>query len=226
MPSLQEKGPAPLLNRFIALIENRRLQSQDAPIGLAARSLLLHDDIGMHGLTDPDRRDELPLQAEKGDDALFQKTKPYPETRCDRKPQQPMRNPPAEGGLLCIGFVEVEPAALQVSPGNETHLHAFATELIGPAGRRRPLYLHTSPEFACKKLLAAGESRIFTFAPAFRNRERGALHAPQFTMLEWYRAHETYDALMDDCAAILRLAAEAVPPDLRAREQGRLSLVP
>lgn len=109
------------------------------------------------------------------------------------------------------GFVEVETAALQVSPGNETHLHAFATELIGPAGRRRPLYLHTSPEFACKKLLAAGESRIFTFAPAFRNRERGALHAPQFTMLEWYRANETYDALMDDCAAILRLAAEAVP---------------
>ena len=62
---------------------------------------------------------------------------------------------------------------LQVSPGNETHLHAFATELIGPDGARRPLYLHTSPEFACKKLLAAGEERIFTFAPVFRNRERG-----------------------------------------------------
>ena len=52
-------------------------------------------------------------------------------------------------------FVEVETAALQVSPGNETHLHAFATDLIGPGGERRPLYLHTSPEFACKKLLAA-----------------------------------------------------------------------
>ena len=65
------------------------------------------------------------------------------------------------------------PAALQVSPGNEAHLHAFATELIGPAGRARPLYLHTSPEFACKKLLAAGEERIFTFARVFRNRERG-----------------------------------------------------
>lgn len=108
-------------------------------------------------------------------------------------------------------FVEVDTAALQVSPGNETHLHAFATELVGPGGARQPLYLHTSPEFACKKLLAAGEGKIFTFAPAFRNRERGALHAPQFTMLEWYRAGETYDVLMDDCAAILRLAAEAVP---------------
>ena len=68
------------------------------------------------------------------------------------------------------GFVEVEAGALQVSPGNETHLHAFATELVSPDGARRPLYLHTSPEFACKKLLAAGEERIFTFAPVFRNR--------------------------------------------------------
>ena len=107
------------------------------------------------------------------------------------------------------GFIEVEAAALQVSPGNETHLHAFATELIGSDGARQPLYLHTSPEFACKKLLAAGEEKIFTFAPAFRNRERGALHHPAFTMLEWYRANEPYQRLMDDCAALLRLAAEA-----------------
>lgn len=107
------------------------------------------------------------------------------------------------------GFVEVETAALQVSPGNETHLHAFATELIGPDGTKRPLYLHTSPEFACKKLLAAGEQKIFTFAPAFRNRERGALHHPAFTMLEWYRVGEPYERLMEDCAALLRLAAQA-----------------
>jgi lysyl-tRNA synthetase class 2 len=107
------------------------------------------------------------------------------------------------------GFVEVETSVLQVSPGNETHLSAFATELIGPDGTRSPLYLHTSPEFACKKLLAAGEARIFTFAAAFRNRERGALHHPAFTMLEWYRAQEPYERLMDDCTALLRLAAEA-----------------
>jgi lysyl-tRNA synthetase class 2 len=107
------------------------------------------------------------------------------------------------------GFIEVETAALQVSPGNETHLSAFATELIGPDGTRRPLYLHTSPEFACKKLLAAGEERIFTFAQAFRNRERGPLHHPAFTMLEWYRVQEPCERLMEDCAALLRLAAEA-----------------
>jgi lysyl-tRNA synthetase class 2 len=107
------------------------------------------------------------------------------------------------------GFIEVETAALQVSPGNETHLHAFATDLIGPGNERRGLYLRTSPEFACKKLLAAGETRIFDFARVFRNRERGALHHPEFTMLEWYRAGEPYESLMDDCVALMRVAAEA-----------------
>jgi lysyl-tRNA synthetase class 2 len=107
------------------------------------------------------------------------------------------------------GFVEVETAALQVSPGNETHLHAFATELIGTGGERTPLYLRTSPEFAAKKLLAAGETRIVDFARVFRNRERGALHHPEFTMLEWYRANEPYETLMEDCAALLAEAARA-----------------
>jgi elongation factor P--(R)-beta-lysine ligase len=111
-------------------------------------------------------------------------------------------------------FVEVETAAFQVSPGNETHLHAFATELIGPDGARRQLYLRTSPEFACKKLLAAGEPRIFEFARVFRNRERGALHHPEFTMLEWYRAGEPYETLMDDCTVLMCEAASAVSAGL------------
>jgi len=106
-------------------------------------------------------------------------------------------------------FVEVETAALQVSPGNETHLHAFATELIAPGGERRSLYLRTSPEFAAKKLLAAGETRIVDFARVFRNRERGALHHPEFTLLEWYRVNAPYETLMDDCAAIMGEAARA-----------------
>ncbi len=107
-------------------------------------------------------------------------------------------------------FVEVDTAALVASPGNETHLHAFTSELMAPSGSRRTFYLRTSPEFACKKLLAAGERRIFEFARAYRNRERGALHHPEFTLLEWYRAEEPYEVLMDDCAAILALAAEVV----------------
>ena len=106
------------------------------------------------------------------------------------------------------GFIEVETACLQISPGNEAHLHAFATSWRAPDARSHDFYLHTSPEFACKKLLAAGERRIFTFAPVFRNRERGALHHPEFTMLEWYRAGEPYETLMADCHALLRIAAE------------------
>jgi lysyl-tRNA synthetase class 2 len=106
-------------------------------------------------------------------------------------------------------FVEVETATLQVSPGNETHLHAFATDLIGPGNERRGLYLRTSPEFAAKKLLAAGETRLFDFARVFRKRERGALHHPEGTMLEWYRVGEPYETLMDDCVALMRIAADA-----------------
>ncbi len=86
------------------------------------------------------------------------------------------------------GFLETACGELQASPGNETHLHAFAAGLEGPGGERRGLYLATSPEFSMKKLLAAGETRIFEFARVFRNREGGPLHAPEFTMLEWYRA--------------------------------------
>ncbi len=108
------------------------------------------------------------------------------------------------------GFTEVDTGCLQVSPGNEAHLSAFKTELVGPDLARTPLYLHTSPEFACKKLLAAGEEKIFTLQHAFRNRERGALHAPEFTMLEWYRANAPYEAVMADAAALLKLAAETV----------------
>jgi lysyl-tRNA synthetase class 2 len=104
------------------------------------------------------------------------------------------------------GFVEVDAAALQVSPGNETHLHAFRTELVAPGGERLARYLHTSPEFAMKKLLAAGEEKIVAFARVFRNRELTALHAPEFTMIEWYRAGAPYAAVMDDCIALLRLA--------------------
>jgi lysyl-tRNA synthetase class 2 len=107
------------------------------------------------------------------------------------------------------GFIEVDTPPLQVSPGNETHLHAFATTLRDEAGRERPFYLATSPEFALKKLLAAGERRIVEFAPVHRNRERGALHSPAFTMVEWYRAGETYTQLMADCATMLGAAAAA-----------------
>jgi elongation factor P--(R)-beta-lysine ligase len=105
------------------------------------------------------------------------------------------------------GFIEVQPAALQASPGNETHLHGFKTALLLPDGSQHDSYLHTSPEFAMKKLLAAGERRIFTLANVFRNRERTALHAPEFVMLEWYTACTMLEPILEDCVAIIRLAA-------------------
>ena len=135
-----------------------------------------------------------------------------PARHADRRPLLIARNriqAALRGWFAAEGFTEVDPAALQVSPGNEAHLHAFATDAIGNDGIARRLYLHTSPEFAMKKLIAAGETRIHAFAHVWRNRERGALHSPEFTMLEWYRAGEPYDRLMDDCAALLRLAADA-----------------
>ncbi len=107
------------------------------------------------------------------------------------------------------GFVEVETGILQVSPGNETHLHAPRTELLGSGGERATRYLRTSPEFSCKKLLAAGETRIFELARVFRDRERGDLHLPEFTMLEWYRAHAAYDAVMADSIVVIAHAAQA-----------------
>ena len=114
---------------------------------------------------------------------------------------------------LCVwfeaqGFAEIECGILAASPGNEAHLHAFRTSRIRNDGSDETLYLHTSPEFAAKKLLAAGEIRIFEFARVFRNRERTRLHAPEFTMLEWYRAGEAVEKVMEDTLALVRRAAE------------------
>src|SRR6267143_1508706 len=107
------------------------------------------------------------------------------------------------------GFAEVETGILQISPGNEPHLHAPRTELTGAGAERATRYLRTSPEFACKKLLAAGEPKIFEFARVFRDRERGDLHLPEFTMLEWYRAEASYDAVMADTIVVIAHAVQA-----------------
>jgi lysyl-tRNA synthetase class 2 len=108
------------------------------------------------------------------------------------------------------GFAEVETPCLQVSPGLEPHLRAFATTLADPlGGPDRTLYLHTSPEFAMKKLLAAGEPRIWQLARSFRNGERSDTHHPEFAMLEWYRAGAGIDDLMDECADLVRACADA-----------------
>ncbi|HXY58471.1 MAG TPA: EF-P lysine aminoacylase EpmA [Methylocystis sp.] len=115
--------------------------------------------------------------------------------------------------FVSCGFVEVDTAALQVSGGNEVHVSPMPVEFVDGAGAKSRIYLHSSPEFACKKLLAAGEQRIFTLSHVFRNRERSALHHPEFSMLEWYRAGEPLTRLVEDCADLLTVAARAARTD-------------
>ena len=136
----------------------------------------------------------------------------HPDRHSDRRPLLMRRASiirAAHDYFLRQGFTEVECGALQVTPGLETHLHGVRAELYGPDGTPQPLYLHTSPEFACKKLLAAGERLIYVLARVYRSRERGPLHAPEFTMLEWYRTEAPYETVMADAVALARLAAQA-----------------
>ena len=133
-----------------------------------------------------------------------------PDRHADRRPLLLARNriiAAIRAWFAERGFLEVDCAALAVSPGNEAHLHAFTTEMILPDGSRVTRYLHTSPEFAAKKLLAAGETHIFNLGHVWRNRERTATHSPEFTMLEWYRAREDYEAVIADTLALIQLAA-------------------
>jgi lysyl-tRNA synthetase class 2 len=112
------------------------------------------------------------------------------------------------------GYQEVEtPYAVPV-PGEEVHLRAFATRRERPDGSSEPLWLHTSPEFAMKRLLVGGVGPIFQFARVWRNGEASALHAPEFTMLEWYRPGADMDSLIEETAALLR---EVLPEDVTVR---------
>lgn len=119
------------------------------------------------------------------------------------------------------GFTEVETPALQVSPGLEPHLAAFETLMLPPGRGGGPTlkrYLHTSPEFAMKKLLAGGMEKIWQLCPVFRNAEGASTHQPEFKMLEWYRAGEDYRVLMQDCMDLLRACAPKGEP-YRFREK-------
>src|SRR5712691_7495282 len=112
--------------------------------------------------------------------------------------------------FAAAGYVEVDTPALQASPGLEPHLKAFATVLHDPeGGGARPRYLHTSPEFAMKKLMAGVLPRIWQLAHVYRDGERSATHHPEFAMLEWYRAGASYRDLMAECEALLRAAQQA-----------------
>jgi lysyl-tRNA synthetase class 2 len=109
------------------------------------------------------------------------------------------------------GFLEVETPILQVCPVMDTHIHAFKTEVLDHGMKpQRELYLHTSPEFAMKKLMVAGLPKIYQICHVFRNAEGSSRHSLEFTMLEWYRAHAGYRDIMDDCMGLLRHVAKAL----------------
>lgn len=118
------------------------------------------------------------------------------------------------GFFVARDYLEVEtPYAVPV-PGEEVHLRAFATRREHPDGSTEPLWLHTSPEFAMKRLLVGGSGPIFQLARVWRNGEGSPLHAPEFTMLEWYRPGADMDSLMEETTALLRAV---LPPEVTVR---------
>ncbi len=119
------------------------------------------------------------------------------------------------------GLTEVETPLLVESPGLEPHLDPF------PVRAARPLFLITSPEYAMKKLLAAGSGDIFQLAKSFRDEPTGPTHLPEFTMLEWYRTGADYRTVMNDCERLAAYVANAVCGDSAVRWQGeQLDLEP
>ena len=116
--------------------------------------------------------------------------------------------------LGAMGYEEVETPCLVPAPGMEPHIQAFEAEFVPEGGgARTPLFLHTSPEYAMKRLLAAGLPRVFQLARVFRNGEVSPTHNPEFTMLELYRAGTDYRGIMDDLERLVEACARALAPD-------------
>jgi elongation factor P--(R)-beta-lysine ligase len=112
------------------------------------------------------------------------------------------------------GVLEVDTPLLVNSPVSDVHIHSACVELAPAAGApARRLYLHTSPEYAMKRLLAAGSGDIYQICHVVRGQERGRLHNPEFTLIEWYRIDCPLEALMDEVEALVRtLLGEAGTP--------------
>lgn len=106
--------------------------------------------------------------------------------------------------------LEVETPLLAAATVADLHLHSLSCRLEGPGGGTR-FFLQTSPEYAMKRLLAAGSGSIYQISKAFRDGEAGRLHNPEFTMLEWYRAGFDHHALMDEVEALLRTVLSCPP---------------
>ena len=108
-------------------------------------------------------------------------------------------------------MLEVDTPALSPFAVSDTQIESL--EIQRSAVSSRPLYLHTSPEFCLKRLLAAGYPDIYSICRVFRDGESGKQHQPEFTLIEWYRLNFTLQAIIDDTVAVIRaaLAATAAP---------------
>lgn len=119
------------------------------------------------------------------------------------------------------GFLEVETPIVVPAAGQEPHLDPLTTLFTDERGKLYPAYLITSPEYAMKKLLAAGLGTIFTITKTFRGGEpRGGSHNPEFTMIEWYRPNADYTALMDDCEKVVATIAAKITGSTTIAYQG------
>ncbi|SFM66064.1 EF-P lysine aminoacylase EpmA [Thermodesulforhabdus norvegica] len=96
------------------------------------------------------------------------------------------------------GFLEVETPLITSEPAPEAHIEPLRCELG---------WLITSPELHMKRLIASGLEKIFQITRVFRKGELGKKHLPEFTMLEWYRAGESYEALIEDCRDLISFVA-------------------
>jgi lysyl-tRNA synthetase class 2 len=136
----------------------------------------------------------------------------HPHAFADRQPflrRRALLTQATRAFFLQRGYTEVETRYAVPAPGEEVHLQTFATERRTPEGTDERLWLNTSPEFAMKRLLVAGAGPIFQLARVWRNGEASALHAPEFTMLEWYRPGAAFEALMDETEQYMR---SVLPP--------------
>lgn len=105
--------------------------------------------------------------------------------------------------FLREGFAEIETPCLVPSPGMEPHLAALEVRVELPDRIKKKMYLHTSPEYCMKKLLAEGWDKIFQICRVFRDGELSPTHQFEFTMLEWYRTQADYRKIMEDCEGLL-----------------------
>jgi len=131
----------------------------------------------------------------------------HPDSLADRMPflrRRALLTQGVRAFFAARGYTEVDTPYAVSAPGEEVHLRAFRTVQDAPDGSTRPLWLHTSPEFAMKRLLVAGAGPVFQLARVWRNGEGSRRHAAEFTMLEWYRPGLPFDGLMDEVEALLR----------------------